>query len=334
MRSKVLCAILIISVGRCAASGAGPPQESRIEAATVSAVVAGVTVQHEGEVRPSPLRPHETVSAGDVVRTKKKASAEISFPSGSILDMAPRSELKFVRLDVHFNQTAIQLIAGKLHIKVGKLIHPSFTFQVLTPTALIAVLGTEFIVELRNGKGKRNVETRVQCIEGYVTVRGTGGEVELHAGESTTVPRGMPPAVPTRVSPGRTQTQISSPHPLPGGSSTRSEAPSAGPRAGEVKPTGDRIYSVGGGVSPPIPVYIPQPEYSEEARKAKLQGSAVLLIVVDELGNVTDCKVVKPLGMGLDERAVETAKTWKFKPALKNGQPVSVRLTVERSFRL
>ena len=97
---------------------------------------------------------------------------------------------------------------------------------------------------------------------------------------------------------------------------------------------GGGAYSVGGGVSAPIPIYQPEPAYSEEARKAKYQGTVVLWIVVDASGAVTDCRVVKPLGLGLDEKAVETVRTWKFKPALKNSTPVPVRVMVEVSFRL
>jgi len=334
MRSEVLCALLIISGSPCAASGGGSPQASRMEAATVSATVAGVSVQHEGKVTVSPLRPHDTVSAGDVIRTRKKGSAEISFPNGSILDIAPRSELKFVKLDVHLNQTAIQLISGKLHIKVGRLTQPSFTFEVVTPTALIGVVGTEFIVESRSGNGKRNVETRVQCIEGYVTVSGTGGEVELHAGESATVPRGMPPAVAPSVPPSKTRTRTSSTNRLPTGPSNESQKPPAAPPAPSGGGTIKGVFSVGGNVSAPIPIFKPEPAYTDEARNAKLQGIIVLLIIVDTSGNVTDCRVVKPLGMGLDEKAVETVKTWRFEPALRTGTPVSVRVSVQIAFRL
>ena len=103
---------------------------------------------------------------------------------------------------------------------------------------------------------------------------------------------------------------------------------------GEGGGTGGGIYSVGGGVSAPIPIYKPEPAYSEEARKAKYQGTVVLWIVVDVQGNVTDPRVVRPLGLGLDEKALETVRTWKFKPALRNGSPVPVRVIVEVSFRL
>jgi TonB family protein len=103
---------------------------------------------------------------------------------------------------------------------------------------------------------------------------------------------------------------------------------------GEGGGAGGGVYSVGGGVSPPIPIYKPEPPYSEEARKAKYQGVVVLSIVVDAQGGVDDVRVVKPLGLGLDEKAEETVKTWKFKPALRNGLPVPVRVLVEVTFRL
>jgi len=103
---------------------------------------------------------------------------------------------------------------------------------------------------------------------------------------------------------------------------------------GEGGGVGGGVYSVGGGVSEPIPIYKPDPAYSEEARKAKYQGTVLLWIIVDANGAVTECRVAKPLGLGLDEKAVETVRTWKFKPALRNGSPVPVHVMVEVSFRL
>ncbi len=97
---------------------------------------------------------------------------------------------------------------------------------------------------------------------------------------------------------------------------------------------GGGAYSVGGSVTAPIPIYKPEPPYSEEARKAKHQGTVVLFIVVDTQGTVTDARVVKPLGLGLDEKALETVRTWKFKPGLRNGVPVPVKVLVEVQFRL
>ena len=94
------------------------------------------------------------------------------------------------------------------------------------------------------------------------------------------------------------------------------------------------VYTVGGGVSAPIPVYKPEPPYSEMARRAKYQGTVELWIVVDARGNVSDVRVARPLGMGLDEKAAATVSTWKFKPGYRNGVAVPVRVMVEVAFRL
>src|SRR5215831_11591333 len=105
-------------------------------------------------------------------------------------------------------------------------------------------------------------------------------------------------------------------------------------QAPQTTPAGGDVFSVGAGVSAPIPIYSPDPPYSEEARKAKLYGTVVLQIVVDAAGNVRDARVVQPLGLGLDEKAVETIRAWRFKPAMRNGAPVNVRLLVQVVFRL
>ena len=97
---------------------------------------------------------------------------------------------------------------------------------------------------------------------------------------------------------------------------------------------GGDTFSAGNGVSAPVPLYKPEPAYSEEARKAKLQGLVSLWIVVDPQGNVGDIRVTKGLGMGLDEKAMEAVRTWKFRPGLRKGVPVPVRVLVEVYFRL
>jgi periplasmic protein TonB len=93
-------------------------------------------------------------------------------------------------------------------------------------------------------------------------------------------------------------------------------------------------YRVGGGVSAPRILYAPDPDYSEEARKAKYQGTVVLWVVVGPDGRPRDIRVQRSLGLGLDEKAMEAVKTWKFEPARKDGQPVAVQINVEVNFRL
>lgn len=103
--------------------------------------------------------------------------------------------------------------------------------------------------------------------------------------------------------------------------------PDRGPGTGHVYPI--RQVSIA-----PVPVHKVEPEYSEDARKVKLQGSVLVSLVVDERGNVRDVRVVRPLGMGLDQKAVEAIGKWRFRPGIKDGKPVAVQATVEVNFRL
>jgi TonB family protein len=88
------------------------------------------------------------------------------------------------------------------------------------------------------------------------------------------------------------------------------------------------------GVTPPRLLYKKEPEYSEAARKAKYQGTVLLAVEVGVTGEPTDVKVARSLGLGLDEKAVEAVKQWKFKPAYKDGKPIPMRATFEVVFRL
>ena len=90
----------------------------------------------------------------------------------------------------------------------------------------------------------------------------------------------------------------------------------------------------GGDVSAPIPVYRAEPQYSPEALKAQLQGSVTLSLVVDENGKTQNIHVIRPLGLGLDEQAIEAVSKWTFKPGLKNGVAVPVQAQIEVTFRL
>jgi TonB family protein len=84
----------------------------------------------------------------------------------------------------------------------------------------------------------------------------------------------------------------------------------------------------------PKALYSPDPEYSEKARVAKYSGVGVLGVVVGRDGNPKTVWVSKKLGLGLDEKAIEAVRQWKFEPAMKNGQPVAAAINVEVSFRL
>jgi len=89
------------------------------------------------------------------------------------------------------------------------------------------------------------------------------------------------------------------------------------------------------GASSPECVYCPNPVFSDEARKAKLQGAVLLRLVVTPEGRAAQIHVVKGLGLGLDEKAVEAVREWRFKPAREpGGKLVAVGITVEVMFRL
>jgi len=90
----------------------------------------------------------------------------------------------------------------------------------------------------------------------------------------------------------------------------------------------------GSGVNAPKAIYTPEPEFSEEARKAKYQGVVVLEVMVGTDGRVHNPRVIRSLGMGLDEKAKDGVLTWKFEPATKDGRPVAVEMNVEVSFNL
>jgi TonB family protein len=97
---------------------------------------------------------------------------------------------------------------------------------------------------------------------------------------------------------------------------------------------GGGVYKVGGGISAPQAISAPDPDYTEEARRANKQGTCVLWLIVDAAGHPRDLKVVRGLGLGLDAKALEAVRQWRFQPALKDGKPVDVQISVEVEFHL
>jgi periplasmic protein TonB len=97
---------------------------------------------------------------------------------------------------------------------------------------------------------------------------------------------------------------------------------------------GGGVLRVGGGVSAPRPLYDPDPEYSDEARKAKHQGNVVLEAVIGADGHPRSLRVVRSLGMGLDQKALDAVAKWRFSPAMKDGHAVNVLVDIEVAFRL
>jgi len=97
---------------------------------------------------------------------------------------------------------------------------------------------------------------------------------------------------------------------------------------------GDEPLRVGGGVSRPEIINRINPQYTEVARKARLQGTVIVEAIIDETGHVTNVKVLKGLPMGLDKAAVEAVQRWTFKPAMFQGKPVKVYYTLTVNFQV
>jgi len=91
---------------------------------------------------------------------------------------------------------------------------------------------------------------------------------------------------------------------------------------------------VGGDVKAPSRVYDPRPQYTEIARKARIQGIVIVQATIDKEGNVTDAKILKGLPMGLDQEALNAVRKWKFEPATLNGKPVAVYYNLTINFTL
>ncbi len=86
------------------------------------------------------------------------------------------------------------------------------------------------------------------------------------------------------------------------------------------------------GVTAPRLIYKEEPEYSETAREAVVDGTVMVSLMVDPDGTPRDLKVIRPIGFGLDEKAIEAVRRWKFKPGVKDGLPIAVPTKVEVNF--
>lgn len=103
---------------------------------------------------------------------------------------------------------------------------------------------------------------------------------------------------------------------------------------GNLQSRQDNPFRMDPRVTPPKAIFNATPEYSEQARRQKIQGIVILSMLVTEDGLPTDIRLEKSLGYGLDEKALQAAAKYRFKPAMRDGNPVSQRITVEMNFRL
>jgi TonB family protein len=94
------------------------------------------------------------------------------------------------------------------------------------------------------------------------------------------------------------------------------------------------VFQIGKGISAPTPMFTPDPDYSDEARQARFQGTVALTAIIGSDGTVRGATIKRPLGLGLDEKSIAKVLTWKFKPSIRDGQPVAVEISIEVQFNL
>lgn len=94
------------------------------------------------------------------------------------------------------------------------------------------------------------------------------------------------------------------------------------------------VVHVGNGVSAPVPKFQPDPDYSKAAKIANFRGTDIFDVIVDKTGKARNICVVRPLGLGLDENAADRISSWKFIPAKRDSEPVSVDIRIEVTFNL
>ena len=97
---------------------------------------------------------------------------------------------------------------------------------------------------------------------------------------------------------------------------------------------GGGIMSVGGGVSAPEVIHAVDPQFTDSARQAVYQGTVSIQLIIDSQGNPQDIHVIRHLGMGLDDKAIEAVRQYKFRPAMYQGHPVAVQMVINVDFHL
>jgi protein TonB len=107
----------------------------------------------------------------------------------------------------------------------------------------------------------------------------------------------------------------------------------AGTALGQTPDTGpNAVYRAYGTVTTPLLIQSVEPEYTEAARNAKISGTVLVNLIVEPNGNPSHIRVIRGLGIGLDEKAIQAVQQYKFKPGIKNGKPVRVELNISLNF--
>ena len=207
----------ILPEGKYAAipvSSVGVPSQERAEGEPSSAGPTGVVrnaigegvLQRQGRGAEIPLQLSDAINEKDVVRTLVTGRVRIELLDGSFLNVGAGSVMRIINHDPLAQQTQVELTQGLMRAEVAKGTQPGGSFQVQTQTAIIGGVGSVLLVH-----AFPNV-TEVYCVEGLCSVQNINpaiaGQVTLHAGESTTVPRGLPPTAPVQPSDAQLQSQV------------------------------------------------------------------------------------------------------------------------------
>jgi hypothetical protein len=189
---------MLVPPGKYVVLRAGAPQGGLQAAGKVIAAIPTEVVERQGAAA-VPLNLNDPVYWQDMVKTEMNGRVRIELTGGSVVNIGARSEMRIIKHDTATEQTELEMTVGNLRGQVVKLTKPGAHFQVKTQTAVIGVVGTDFIVIATP------TATTIICLEGSVTIANVltsiVGSVTLQAGQSTTVPVNGPPSAAVNVSP-------------------------------------------------------------------------------------------------------------------------------------
>jgi len=198
----------LLAPGKSIHMEAGMPQAGggAQVAGKVAVAIPKEVVERGGKGAKIPLSTSDTVNWMDVVQTLGNGRTRIALLDGSFLNIGARSIMQIVRHDAATQQTEVELTLGHMRGEVVKLTRSGAKFETRTPTAVIGVVGTVFMVQATP------TLTRVWSVQDDVTVRNINpnvvGTVTLHTGQFTTVHFGLPPGAPTQVSVDQMQDEV------------------------------------------------------------------------------------------------------------------------------
>jgi len=196
----------LVRPGQSVRLEAGVPQAAGQQAGKVSGHIPTGSVKHGGKGTPITLKLSDPIFWEDLVSTQDNGRIRIALEGGSYLNIGARSEMRIIQHDAQSQQTTVELKLGSLRGEVVKLTKGG-KFETQTPTAVIGVVGTIYVVNVNSPQ-----LTRVWSVTGDVTVRNIDpnvpGEVTLHAGQTTSVQQGKPPGTPSTAPANQVQTQM------------------------------------------------------------------------------------------------------------------------------